>query len=69
MCSISIWKDNSCVYGARNIWHQPRREGLDAARFTVERLMRQMELKGVMRGKDVRTTRPNPQRPCPQNLV
>lgn len=46
-----IWKDNSCVYGARKVWHQLRREGMNLARCTVERLMRQMRLKGVIRGK------------------
>ncbi|WP_148425101.1 IS3 family transposase, partial [Komagataeibacter europaeus] len=64
-----VWNDNFCVYGARKVWHQLRREGLDVARCTVERLMRRMGLKGVIRGKGVRTTRPDPQRPCPQDLV
>ncbi len=33
-----------------------KREGFDIARCTVSRLMRQMGLKGVVRGKSVRTT-------------
>ncbi|EGE47861.1 Transposase for insertion sequence element IS629 [Acetobacter pomorum DM001] len=64
-----VWNNNFCVYGARKVWHQLRREGVDVARCTVERLMRRMGLKGVIRGKGVRTTRPDPQRPCPQDLV
>ena len=64
-----LWNNNFCVYGARKVWHQLKREGLDVARCTVERLMRRMRLKGVIRGKGVRTTRPDPQRPCPQDLV
>ncbi|WP_459987153.1 IS3 family transposase [Komagataeibacter kakiaceti] len=64
-----VWNDNFCVYGARKVWHQLKREGLDVARCTVERLMRRMGLKGVMCGKGVRTTRPDPARPCPQDLV
>lgn len=64
-----VWNDNFCVYGARKVWHQLRREGLDVARCTVERLMRRMGLKGVIRGKGIRTTRPDPARPCPQDLV
>lgn len=64
-----VWHDNFCVYGARKVWHHLRREGRLVARCTVERLMRQMGLKGVIRGKGVRTTRPDPQRPCPQDLV
>lgn len=64
-----VWNDNFCVYGARKIWYQFRREGRIIARCTVERLMCQMGLKGVIRGKGIRTTRPDPQRPCPQDLV
>ncbi|KAB8124511.1 hypothetical protein D3W54_10365 [Komagataeibacter medellinensis] len=55
-----VWNDNFCVYGARKVWHQLRREGRTIARCTVERLMRQMGLKGVMRGKGIRTTRSDP---------
>ncbi|MCP1240805.1 IS3 family transposase [Acetobacter lovaniensis] len=62
-----VWNDNFCVYGARKVWHQLRREGRTIARCTVERLMRRMGLKGVIRGKGVRTTRPDPARPCPLN--
>lgn len=43
-------------YGARKIWHQLRREGKDIARCTVERLMKALDLQGVVRGKK-RTTR------------
>ncbi|MDN7351020.1 IS3 family transposase [Acetobacter senegalensis] len=64
-----VWNNNFCVYGARKVWHQLKREGLDVARCTVERLMRRMGLKGVMHGKGVRTIRPDPARPCPQDLV
>ncbi|MFB9871810.1 IS3 family transposase [Acetobacter farinalis] len=46
-----VWNDNFCVYGARKVWHQLRREGWSVARCTVERLMRQMGLKGVIRGR------------------
>lgn len=57
------------MYGARKVWHQLKREGLDVARCTVERLMRQMGLKGVIRGKGIKTTRPDPQRSCSQDLA
>nr|MBS0964381.1 IS3 family transposase [Acetobacter persici] len=46
-----VWKDNFCVYGARKVWHRLRREGRNVARCTVEGLMRQMGLKGIIRGK------------------
>lgn len=40
-----------------------------AARCTVARLMRAMGLKGVVRGKSVRTTIPDPAAACPRNQV
>ena len=46
------------VNGARKIWHQLRREGKDIARCTVERLMKALDLQGVVRGKK-RTTIPD----------
>ena len=47
---------NYGVYGARKVWHELRREGIEVARCTVERLMRQAGLCGVVRGRTVRTT-------------
>jgi transposase InsO family protein len=44
------------VYGARKVWRQLVREGQRVARCTVERLMRQMGLYGVVRGTSKRTT-------------
>jgi transposase InsO family protein len=46
-----------------------KREGIDVARCTVARLMRQMGLKGVMRGKPVRTTISDKAAPCPADKV
>jgi putative transposase len=51
-----IWQTNLQVYGADKIWHQLGREGTVVARCTVERLMRRQGLRGVRRGKVVRTT-------------
>ena len=45
-----VWKENRSVYGARKVWIQLKREGFNVARCTVERLMRQMGLQGVVRG-------------------
>ena len=64
-----IWHDNRSVYGARKVWHSLQREGRKVARCTVERLMRQMGLKGVIRGRKVITTRPDTARPCPDDRV
>jgi len=46
-----VWDDNEQVYGPRKVWKQLRREGHRVARCTVERLMRDMGLKGVSRGR------------------
>ena len=53
------------VYGARKVWRQVLREGMAVARCTVERLMGRLGLRGVMRGKAVRTTLSDPKAPCP----
>ena len=51
---------NYGVYGARKIWHELRRQGQPAARCTVERLMRDCGLAGVVRGRKIRTTTADP---------
>ena len=64
-----VWEENFQVYGVRKVWRQLLREGVQVARCTVERLMRQMGLRGVVRGKPVRTTVADPARPCPLDRV
>jgi putative transposase len=51
-----VWKENRSVYGARKTWVQLNREGFSVARCTVERLMRQMGLHGVIRGGQYKKT-------------
>src|SRR5262249_36480484 len=51
-----VWKENFGVYGVRKVWRQLLREKIDVARCTVERLMRQMGLRGVIRGRKTKTT-------------
>ncbi len=51
---------NYAVYGARKVWLQLNREGVDVARCTVEWLMRGDGLAGAVRGKVKRTTIANP---------
>jgi len=53
-----VHKENYEVYGAHKVWRQLNREGITAARCTVERLMRDLGLHGVRRGRTVRTTIP-----------
>ena len=51
-----IWGAAFRVYGADKVWAQLRREGFPVARCTVERLMRDLGLRGAVRGKAPRTT-------------
>lgn len=51
-----VRKENFEVYGARKVWLQLNRENIPVARCTVERLMRGMGLRGVVRGRTCRTT-------------
>ncbi|MDT0345703.1 IS3 family transposase [Streptomyces litchfieldiae] len=56
-----VYEENYGVYGARKVWRQLRREGIDVARCTVERLMRTLGLAGALRGgARRRTTVPDP---------
>jgi putative transposase len=64
-----VHEANFGVYGLRKVWRQLRREGIAAARCTVARLMRQMGLQGVVRGKATRTTMPDKATPCPADKV
>ena len=51
------------------MWRQLRREGIPAARCTVERLMRREGLCGVVRGRKKRTTIPADAAQCPLDRV
>jgi transposase InsO family protein len=65
-----VWDENFCVYGAAKVWRQLKREGTDVARCTVERLMRQMGLRGAVRGRAFKTTTvPDTESPRPADLV
>src|SRR5215211_7853486 len=57
------------VYGARKVWRQLHREGIRVARCTVERLMRELGLRGAVRGKTRRTTTPDATATRPADLV
>jgi putative transposase len=63
-----VFAANFGVYGVRKVWRQLQREGMAVARCTVARLMRQMGLQGVVRGKSIRTT-VSDGAPCPRDRV
>ena len=54
-----VWDDNFGVYGVRKVWRQLKREGHVVARCTVARLMRELGLRGVVRGRRMKTTVPD----------
>ena len=64
-----VFEENFRVYGVRKVWRQLKREGFDVARCTVSRLMRDMSLQGVIRGKSVKTTISEKAAPCPLDHV
>ena len=56
-----VHRANYECYGSRRVWKQLLREGIEAARCTVERLMRDHGIQGAKRrGKPWRTTRADP---------
>jgi len=64
-----VWQDNFSVYGVRKVWRQLKREKVKVAKCTVRRLMRQMGLQGVVRGKKFKTTIPDESALRPLDLV
>jgi len=64
-----VWQANFRVYGVRKVWRQLNREGIIAARCTVARLMREMGLRGVVRGRRIKTTVPADLAERPLDLV
>ena len=64
-----MWDENYRVYGVRKVWRQLQREGIAVARCTVARLMRELGLRGVVRGSGVKTTTPTAALACPADRV
>lgn len=64
-----IHEHSDGTYGAEKVWRQLRREGIEVARCTVERLMRRNGLEGVRRVRKRRTTIPDDQARRPRDLV
>jgi len=52
-----VWQQSfGGVYGARKVWRELQRRGIAVARCTVERLMREMGLRGAVRGRRYKVT-------------
>jgi putative transposase len=70
---LRVWegrKKGRKVYGARKVWRQLRRDGIQAARCTVERLMKELGIRGVSAGtRKPRTTVPDASGSRPADLL
>ena len=70
---LRVWEDRKKgrrVYGARKVWLQLRREGIQVARCTVERLMKELGIAGAAaRHKKPRTTVPDAAGSRPADLL
>lgn len=66
---MRVFAENFSVYGVRKVWRQMQRKGFAVARCTVQRLMRDLGLQDVIRGKTVRATISDKSAPCPLDLV
>jgi arginine repressor len=65
-----VREENRHVYGAEKVWKELRRQEIEVSRCRVERLMREMGLVGVTRGRTkVFTTTPDDQSERPLDLV
>jgi putative transposase len=64
-----VRRENFNVYGPRKVWRELRREGTVVARCTIERLMRDLGLRGVVRGRKFKTTIVDDSAARPADLV
>ncbi|TXK52137.1 IS3 family transposase, partial [Salinibacterium sp. dk5596] len=66
---LTTWQAQRRLLGARKLWLRLRRDGHDIARCTVERLMRELGIAGVVRGKRRRLVDIDPRETRPADLV
>jgi putative transposase len=64
-----VWEENFRVYGARKVWRQLKREQIEVARGTVERLMNRLGIQGAVRGATFKTTVADEAAARPADLV
>jgi putative transposase len=64
-----VWHANFCAYDVHKTWKQLNRERIRVARCTVRRLMRDLGLRGIVRGKGFKTTIPAETALRPADLV
>ena len=66
---LALWQANYSVYGAHKLWRAARRAGHDIGRDQVARVMRELGIRGVRRGRRVITTRRDDTAPRSPDLV
>jgi len=66
---VTLWQANYRVYGVRKLWKALTRSGESVGRDQVARLMGELGIEGVRRGRTVRTTRPDERASRPADLV
>ncbi len=66
---LATWRKQRRLLGARKLWLRLRREGHDIARCTVERLMRELGIAGVVRGRRKNPVDADPRESRPADLV
>jgi putative transposase len=64
-----VYDENYQVYGVEKIWIALGRKGVDVGRDRVARLMGELGIEGVVRGKKPRTTKPAQLAEQPADLV
>jgi len=64
-----IHRENFAVYGARKVWRVLHRQGENAGRDRVARLMTSLGLAGAVRERHIRTTKPADLAARPADLV
>ena len=64
-----VHRENFGVYGIEKVWRQLHRDGIEVGRDRVARLMQDLGLTGMVRGKRTRTTRPSGVGERPADLV
>jgi putative transposase len=64
-----VHRDHFGVYGIEKVWRQLNREGTPVGRDRVARLMDELDLEGIVRGKRKRTTFSVELSPRPADLV
>ena len=66
---LAIWTANFEVYGVRKMWKAMVRAGHDIGRDQTARLMAQLGIRGVRKGRKPKTTKSDPAASRPPDLV